>query len=71
MAPSDPDGVAEEISILLEENLVLIIDANDLGIQILGTSHRDADRNLYAQLLKQNPLGQSAEQTPIGFLRPH
>ena len=47
---------------------VLIVDVCDYGAEILGSS-RNLDRNDYAELLRQNPLGQSNESTPIGILR--
>ena len=48
---------------------VAIVDINDLGGSILGTSQRDMDRNTLLGILKDNPLGQSSEQTPIGIIR--
>ena len=46
-----------------------IIDANDLGVNILGVSGPEVEIPLLEKLLKDNPLGQSAEQTPIGIIR--
>lgn len=48
---------------------VLIVDINDLGCKILGSSSPDLDPSFYVPLLKDNPLGQSDECTPIGILR--
>ncbi len=47
---------------------VAIVDANDIGINILGAS-RGARKKLIAKIIKDNPLGQSDEQTPIGIIR--
>jgi len=47
---------------------VAIVDANDLGVNILGAS-RGVDKKLVAKVIKDNPLGQSDEQTPIGIIR--
>ena len=48
---------------------VAITDINDLEGQILGTSDPSMDRDLLVKILKDNPLGQSLEQTPIGIIR--
>jgi len=47
---------------------VAIVDANDLGVNILGAS-AGVDKKLVAQIIKDNPLGQTDEQTPIGIIR--
>lgn len=69
-APVDPDGAAASVSKTLGGNLVLIVDCNDFGSEILGVSVEGTDREFYAGLLKQNPLGQGHQRTPIGILRP-
>ena len=66
--PADPVGTAKELSAVLGGNLVLIVDANDLGCRVLGAS-RKTDMALWETLLRQNPLGQSDQCTPAGFLR--
>jgi len=45
-----------------------IIDANDLGIRILGNS-KGTKKKMLVETLKDNPLGQSDESTPMGILR--
>ncbi len=45
-----------------------IIDANDLGINILGYS-KGIKKKMLIEALKDNPLGQSDESTPMGILR--
>lgn len=70
LSPDDPDAAAVSISKTLGGNLVLIIDANDFGCTILGSSRPDIDHKMFESLLKQNPLGQSDECTPVGFFRP-
>lgn len=47
---------------------VAIVDANDIGVNILGAS-QGVDKKLVAKIIKDNPLGQSDEQTPIGIIR--
>lgn len=69
LGPAEPDKTAKEISDRLGGFPVAITDINDLEGQILGTSSPDMDRSLLVKILKDNPLGQSLEQTPIGIIR--
>jgi len=50
---------------------VVIVDANDLGVRILGASPEISKKNrkIIIKALKDNPLGQTDESTPIGILR--
>lgn len=68
LGPKDPDLVARQIKKAMG-CAVAIIDANDLGVNILGVSGSEVDIPLLEKLLKDNPLGQSSEQTPIGIIR--
>lgn len=68
LGPDDPDGVAREIKAKVNCH-VAVIDANDLGVNILGVSGPEVDMALLEQLLKDNPLGQSSERTPLGIIR--
>ncbi len=70
LAPLDSEAVAVRISKLLGGNSVLVVDANDIGCKILGKSDKNIDSELFLNLLRQNPLGQSAQCTPIGIFRP-
>ncbi len=65
--PVNAQKVAEEIYQKLGVT-VAIVDANDLGVNILGAS-RGVDKKFVARAIKDNPLGQSDEQTPIGIIR--
>ena len=65
--PVDAEGVAKKISQEMHA-AVAIVDANDLGVNVLGTS-TGVDKKLVAKVIKDNPLGQSDEQTPIGIIR--
>jgi len=74
LGPADPDGVAAHLSGLLTEAAggaveFVVIDANDLTATVLGASP-GADRVLAATLMRDNPLGQGHEQTPVCVLRP-
>ncbi|BEP28676.1 coenzyme F420-0:L-glutamate ligase [Helicovermis profundi] len=68
LGPLNPDKVAKEIS-KLTNTFVAIVDINDLDGVILGISHSELDKNLIAKILKDNPLGQNHEQTPLGIIR--
>lgn len=68
LGPENPDKVAREVSERVGQR-VAIVDVNDLAGKILGISHEDMDREKIARMLKDNPLGQSAQQTPMGIIR--
>lgn len=68
LAPKDPDGVARRLAEQLGVP-VAIVDANDLGVEVLGAS-QGLDRALVAELFRDNPLGQGSQQTPLCILRP-
>ncbi len=69
LGPAKPDEVAQEVSRALGGIRVVISDINDLGGNILGGSHKDINFNEVVQILKDNPLGQGKEQTPMGIIR--
>lgn len=68
LGPENPDKVARQISESVKAE-VAIVDINDLGGNILGTSKEIMDRKGLLGILKDNPLGQCSEQTPIGIIR--
>ena len=68
LGPENPDKVAKEISESVKAE-VAIVDLNDFGGSILGTSNPDIDRTALQGILRDNPLGQCSEQTPIGIIR--
>ncbi|MFG6401453.1 MULTISPECIES: coenzyme F420-0:L-glutamate ligase [unclassified Microbacterium] len=71
LGPDRPAAVAEHIRALLGvEADVAVVDINDLGGNILGsTLDRAGERRLVA-ILKDNPLGQGHQSTPLGVVRP-
>ena len=69
LGPDQPDRVAKLISESLGDSKVAIVDINDLSGVILGVSHKSIDKNLLVRILKDNPLGQDHEQTPLGIIR--
>jgi asparagine synthase (glutamine-hydrolysing) len=68
MGPADPEGVARDLARALGTG-VAIVDANDIGVNVLGVSAR-VDATVVESLLRDNPLGQGAQQTPAALLRP-
>ncbi|QQG44850.1 MAG: asparagine synthase (glutamine-hydrolyzing) [Candidatus Roizmanbacteria bacterium] len=74
LAPKNPQKAAKAIHEDVIKSLpktktknfqgIVIIDANDLGRNVLGNSTRYNDR-LVEQIFKDNPMGQSGEQTPL------
>ena len=66
--PENPTGVCNEIKEKLGIN-VMIVDANDLGQEILGKSDdielSEADLK---KLISDNPTGQGKQQTPLIFI---
>lgn len=71
LGPLDPDKVAASLAKDLDGVHVLIVDINDLGGNILGSSDLATDPKDYLALLRDNPLGQTDEQTPMGLIRPN
>lgn len=73
LPPADPDGVAEQLAKEFSRRCggtvrVAVIDANDIGVNVLGSS-TGVDEGHVAQLFRDNPLGQAAEQTPVALVR--
>ncbi|MFH1608805.1 MAG: coenzyme F420-0:L-glutamate ligase [Patescibacteria group bacterium] len=68
LGPAEPEKVALELKSKINHEVV-IIDANDLGVAILGKSNKDISDTFCKAVFKDNPLGQSSEQTPICIVR--
>lgn len=68
LAPLDPDGVAKRLAKHTGCG-VAVMDANDIGREVLGTSGSDVPVEMCKQIFDDNPLGQSSEQTPIAIVR--
>lgn len=68
LGPKNPDRVARELKQALGCEVV-IIDANDLGVNVLGRSDKSTSKEFCARLFKDNPLGQTSEQTPMCIIR--
>jgi hypothetical protein len=69
LLPENPDKVCNDIRDKLGIHCV-IVDANDLGVEILGKSHDiNYSENELIGMIKDNPAGQSAQQTPMILVR--
>ncbi len=72
LGPKDPQNAAEKIhseivnskSKIKNFGGVVIIDANDLGRNVLGNT-TGLENKLIEQIFKDNPMGQGSEQTPL------
>lgn len=77
LAPKDPQQVAEKIHEEVLKGMtsqqkrsflgVVIIDANDLGQNVLGNS-TELDNSLAEKIFSDNPMGQAKEQTPLAIV---
>ncbi len=68
LGPERPDEVAAEVKALVGCEAA-VVDINDIGGNILGsTLDRAGERRLLA-ILTDNPLGQGRESTPMGIIR--
>ncbi len=68
LPPKKPDEVAKRIANRLGCKVV-IVDANDLGVEALGISHREISEKFVKGVFRDNPLGQESQQTPICIVR--
>jgi len=75
LAPKDPQKAAENIkdqisNIKIQSSTfggVVIIDANDLGRNVLGNA-TDKPDSFFEEVMRDNPMGQGSEQTPVVIL---
>jgi hypothetical protein len=68
LGPKNPHQVARRLKTKIGHE-VIIIDANDLGVNILGKSDPALDDKFLSALFIDNPLGQSTERTPMAIVR--
>lgn len=68
LGPKNPDRLAAQLAQHLGIPVV-IIDANDLGVNILGRSPDAPDDAFARAAFRDNPLGQSRQQTPMAIVR--
>lgn len=72
LPPKDPQRVSSLISDALKNSSLnykgcVIIDANDLGVNILGND-TDKPDVFFEKAMKDNPMGQEDQQTPLAIL---
>jgi F420-0:Gamma-glutamyl ligase len=71
LGPAQPRRVAARLRGLLGDEVhVAIVDINDLGGNILGSTMSRPEERQLAQILRDNPLGQDDQSTPLGIVRP-
>ncbi|MBG6054325.1 hypothetical protein IWX81_000715 [Salinibacterium sp. CAN_S4] len=70
LGPDRPDGVAADVKAALGKSIdVLVVDINDFGGNILGSTAARSVDDLMVRVLKDNPLGQDRQSTPMGVIR--
>ncbi|HWK76223.1 coenzyme F420-0:L-glutamate ligase [Microbacterium sp.] len=70
LGPKNPRGVAAHVQTLIGGKAeVAIVDINDLGGNILGSTLDRAGEDRLVRILKDNPLGQGHQSTPMGIIR--
>lgn len=68
LAPKDPDKVAKQLQDY-SGCRVVVMDANDIGREVLGVSDKSIDIEMCKEIFRDNPLGQKSQQTPIAIVR--
>lgn len=70
LGPAEPDAVAERLRGLLgTPGAVAVVDINDIGGNILGSTLDRAGEAQLVRILSDNPLGQGRQSTPMGIIR--
>lgn len=67
LAPEHPELVIGQLSKRLGCE-VAVVDVNDVGSEVLASSS-GVDRRLVQELMRDNPMGQGAQGTPVAILR--
>ena len=70
LAPDNPGRVASDLRSAFARNIeVMVVDINDLGGNVLGSTLDRAATRAMEKVLRDNPLGQGRESTPMGIIR--
>lgn len=70
LGPKEPDAVARRLRALLPAGVeVAVVDINDIGGNILGSTLDKAGETRLVSILSDNPLGQGHQSTPLGIIR--
>lgn len=71
LGPAEPDAVAKRVKAALPVTAdVAVVDINDIGGNILGSTLDRAGTERLVRILGDNPLGQGHQSTPMGIVRP-
>lgn len=63
------EGVAGALALNGKRADVFLVDINDIGGNVLGSTTDDATERLVGRILADNPIGQGHESTPLGIIR--
>ena len=70
LGPERPREVAQHLKTPLAPGVeVAVVDINDLGGNILGSTLSKTDEKTLLAVLRDNPLGQGHQSTPLGIVR--
>lgn len=70
LGPDKPREVARHVQALLGGGIdVAVVDINDIGGNILGSTLDKAGEKRLVRILGDNPLGQGHQSTPLGIVR--
>ncbi|MGK2855056.1 MAG: coenzyme F420-0:L-glutamate ligase [Microbacteriaceae bacterium] len=70
LSPLKPRAVANDLKRALGKDVeVHIVDINDIGGNILGSTAGPASERTMVSILRDNPLGQGHQSTPMGIVR--
>jgi hypothetical protein len=70
LGPTDPTGVAARVKSQLGGVAeVAVVDINDIGGNILGSTLDKTGEQRLVRILRDNPLGQGHQSTPLGVIR--
>ncbi len=70
LGPTEPDAVAARLKALLGGIAeVAVVDINDIGGNILGSTLDKQGEQQLVRILSDNPLGQGHQSTPMGVIR--
>ena len=70
LGPERPREIAQHLKALLGGvSEVAVVDINDLGGNVLGSTLDKAEERRLVAILKDNPLGQGHQSTPLGIVR--
>ncbi|MCR2785617.1 MULTISPECIES: coenzyme F420-0:L-glutamate ligase [unclassified Microbacterium] len=70
LGPERPREVAAHLKTMLGGTAdVAVVDINDIGGNVLGSTLDKAGEALLVRILRDNPLGQGHQSTPLGIVR--